>query len=73
MEVSVKYSECVLNTLLSSTQYACAILYFHLWPVSLCRIILHYFIHGMVMEKNWTQNMFLDFRTKYAWNISNFN
>jgi len=25
---------------------------------------LHYFIYGMIIEKNWTQNMLLDFLHK---------
>jgi hypothetical protein len=50
-EMCISYSMCVFVTLLSSMQCACAVLYWHLWPLWLHNIFPLYLIKGMIFEK----------------------
>ena len=59
---------------LSSTQSACAVLYYHLRPVRLYNIFPHYLIKGTIFGKKSCrkQNCVLIFSANFASDISHF-
>ena len=48
--VSIEYSKCMSVFLpqISGTQSACAVFYYHMWPVRIYHIFPHYLIKGQI-------------------------
>jgi hypothetical protein len=48
---SITHSACVSGAFVLGMQNVCAVFHFHLWPLHLNKIYLHYFINGTIFEE----------------------